>query len=105
MQRDRYAWITIVPTVWIGCTTLTAAWQKIFDDNPRIGFLSHATSYKEALSAGNLLAPAQSVSQMQQVIFNAYLDAGLAAMFMCILISMLFFCLRTVRLICRSERV
>ncbi|SFI17522.1 carbon starvation CstA family protein [Nitrosomonas sp. Nm34] len=105
MQQDRYAWITIVPTVWIACTTLTAAWHKIFDANPRIGFLAHATSYEEALSAGNLLAPAQSASQMQQVIFNDYLDAGLAAMFMCILISMLFFGLRTVWLVCRSGLV
>ncbi|SDH86098.1 carbon starvation CstA family protein [Nitrosomonas sp. Nm132] len=104
-QRDRYAWITIVPTVWIACTTLTAAWHKIFNDNPRIGFLAHANSYEAALSDGNLLAPAKSTSQMQQVIFNDYLDAGLAAMFMCILISMLFFGFRTVLLARRTAQI
>ena len=39
MKRERYAWVTIVPTVWLLICTMTAGWQKIFDANPKVGFL------------------------------------------------------------------
>jgi carbon starvation protein len=96
MKHDRYAWVTIVPATWVLVCTLTAAWQKIFDVNPRIGFLAHAGKYKEALADGVLLAPAKSMEQMRQVIFNDYVNASLAALFMLVLISMLIFGIRTV---------
>jgi carbon starvation protein len=76
--------------------TLTAAWQKIFDANPRIGFLAHADKYRNAVAEGQVLAPAKSIEQMQQVIFNDYVNASLAALFMLVLISMLVFGIRTV---------
>jgi carbon starvation protein len=76
--------------------TLTAAWQKIFDANPRIGFLAHADKYRNAIAEGQVLAPAKSIEQMQQVIFNDYVNASLAALFMLVLISMLVFGIRTV---------
>lgn len=96
MKRDRFAWVTIVPATWVMVCTLTAAWQKIFDANPRIGFLAHANTYKEALADGILLAPAKSMAQMQQVIFNDYVNASLAGLFMLVLVSMLIFGVRTV---------
>ncbi|NKI71254.1 carbon starvation protein A [Collimonas pratensis] len=96
MKRDRFAWVTIVPTVWILICTLTAGWQKIFDANPRVGFLTHAGKYQAALADGKLLAPAKSVAQMQQIIFNDYLDAGLAAFFILVLLSILGFGIKTV---------
>jgi len=96
MKRDRFAWVTIVPTIWILLCTLTAGWQKMFDANPRVGFLAHASKFKAALADGKLLAPAKSVEQMQQVIFNDYLDAALSGFFMLVLLSMLVFGIRTV---------
>ena len=96
MKHDRFAWVTIVPATWVMVCTMTAAWQKIFDANPRIGFLAHANKYKEALSDGTLLAPAKSMAQMQQVIVNDYVNASLAGLFMLVLISILVFGIRTV---------
>ena len=96
MKLDRFAWVTIVPATWVLVCTLTAAWQKIFDANPRIGFLAHAGKYKDAVADGVLLAPAKSLEQMQQVIFNDYVNASLAGLFMLVLISILFFGIRTV---------
>ncbi|MGW8391461.1 carbon starvation CstA family protein [Pseudoduganella sp. HUAS MS19] len=95
MKRARYAWVTIVPTVWLLLCTLTAGWQKIFDANPKIGFMAHAAKYQAALAEGKVLAPAKSIEQMQQVIFNDYLDAGLAAFFMIVVVSVLVFGART----------
>lgn len=96
MKQDRFAWVTAIPVVWVSICTLTAAWQKIFHDNPRIGFLAHAEQYQEAVAQGIVLAPAKSIEQMQQVIFNDYVNTSLAALFMTVLISMLFFGIRTV---------
>jgi carbon starvation protein len=96
MKRDRFAWVTIVPAIWVMVCTLTAAWQKIFDANPRIGFLAHAAKYRNAIAEGQVLAPARSIEQMQQVIFNDYVNASLAALFMLVLLSMLVFGSRTI---------
>jgi len=96
MKLDRFAWITIIPLTWVSICTLTAAWHKIFNANPRIGFLAHADQYKDAIVDSIVLAPAKSLEQMQQVIFNDYVNASLAGMFMLVLISMLLFGIRTV---------
>ena len=96
MKLDRFAWVTIIPLTLVLVCTLTAAWQKIFDANPRIGFLAHANKYRDAVADGIVLAPAKSIEQMQQVIFNDYVNASLAGLFMAVLISMLFFGIKTV---------
>lgn len=96
MKRGQYAWVTIVPTIWLLLCTLTAGWQKIFDTNPKIGFLAHAAKYQAALDEGKILAPAKSVAQMQQVIFNDYLDASLAGFFVLVVLSVLIFGARTI---------
>jgi carbon starvation protein len=96
MKRGKYAWVTVVPTIWLLLCTLTAGWQKIFDANPKVGFLAHASKYQAALDEGKLLAPAKSIAQMQQVIFNDYLDASLAGFFVIVVLSVLVFGVRTV---------
>ena len=95
MKRARFAWVTMVPTVWLLACTLTAGYQKIFDANPRIGFLAHAEKYSAAVAEGTVLAPAKSMAQMHQIVFNDYLDAGLAAFFMIVVLSVLIFGVRT----------
>ena len=101
LKREKFAWVTLVPTVWLLICTLTAGYQKLFHENPRIGFLSHAEKFKAAAAEGQVLAPAKSAAQMQQIIMNDYIDAGLAAIFMAVVLSILFFsvraCLRALR--------
>src|SRR5205809_958671 len=65
MGKARYALVTFLPLGWLVSVTFTAAWQKIFDPHPRIGFLAHAR---------NLVASAPT-HVASRLIFNDRLDA------------------------------
>ena len=91
MKRQRFAWVTMVPTAWLLLCTLTAGWQKVFHDNPKIGFLAAANKYQAALDKGELLAPAKNIDQMHQIILNNQIDAGMAALFLFLVVSILAF--------------
>ncbi|WP_336486551.1 carbon starvation CstA family protein [Methylobacterium nigriterrae] len=101
MKRERYAFVTIVPTLWLCICTLTAGWQKIFSADPRIGFLSHAEKYGAALNEGKILAPAKNIDQMSQIVFNDRIDAALAALFIALVVAIAAFgllaCIRAFR--------
>ncbi len=91
MKRERYAWVTIVPTLWLLVCTLTAGWQKIFSANPKVGFLAHAAKLGDAADAGKVLAPAKSIAQMHRVMFNDYVDAVLTGLFVAVVVSMVVY--------------
>jgi carbon starvation protein len=101
MKRQRFAWVTVVPTVWLLMCTLTAGWQKMFHENPKIGFLANANKYQTALDKGEVLAPAKSIDQMHQIITNNYVDAALSGLFILLVLSILVYavpaCLRALR--------
>jgi carbon starvation protein len=96
MKRERYAWVTIVPATWVAICTLTAGWQKIFSDNPAIGFLAHAEKFGAATNSGQLLAPAKSMADMSRIVFNDYINATLTALLIALVISMIGFALAAV---------
>jgi carbon starvation protein len=89
LKRARVAWVTLLPTAWLAVCTLTAGALKIFSPVPAIGFLSHAARYATAAHAGQLLAPAHTMAQMDQIIFNDTIDVTLTALFMSVVITML----------------
>ncbi|MBA6042384.1 carbon starvation protein A [Pseudomonas carnis] len=94
MKRQRYIWVTMLPAVWLLICTTTAGFIKLFDANPAIGFLSLAKKYSDALANGQILAPAKSIDQMQHVIWNAYTNATLTALFLFVVFSILFYALK-----------
>nr|WP_294565636.1 carbon starvation CstA family protein [uncultured Rhodopila sp.] len=98
MKRQRYAWVTLIPTTWLVVCTVTAGTQKVLSPNPTIGFLAHAQRFSESIDAGRVLAPAKSLAEMSRVVFNDYVDASLAGVFAMIVILMVWFggsaCLR-----------
>ncbi|CAG8869651.1 carbon starvation CstA family protein [Pseudomonas fluorescens] len=94
MKRQRYVWVTMLPAVWLLICTTTAGFIKLFDANPAIGFLALAKKYSDALANGQILAPAKSIDQMQHVIFNAYTNATLTALFLFVVFSILFYALK-----------
>ncbi|MBU7573053.1 MAG: carbon starvation protein A [Hydrogenophaga sp.] len=103
MKKDRYAWVTIVPAIVLLVCTLTAGWLKIFSADVKVGFLSNANRYADAIQQGTLLAPAKSAAEMSRVVFNNRLDAVLCALFMFVVISVLFYSVKSV-LKARAER-
>ncbi|OLS64697.1 carbon starvation CstA family protein [Pseudomonas putida] len=94
MKRQQYIWVTLVPAVWLLICTTTAGLIKLFDPNPAVGFLALANKYSTALDAGQVLAPAKDIGQMQHVIFNAYTNATLTVLFLVVVFSILFFALK-----------
>ena len=105
MKRERFAWVTIVPAAWLVVTTVTAGLEKVFSGNPAVGFVSHALKFSNALEAGKILAPAKSLETMSRVIFNDYLDATLAALFVIVVVATVFFGLIDSRKALRNTKV
>jgi carbon starvation protein len=91
MGKKAYVWVTLVPTTWILVVTMTAGYHKLFNDNPKIGFLAHAKVFNEAYTQGKILPPATTKEQMKQIITNDYIDAALCAIFMLVVVAMLVF--------------
>ncbi len=79
-RRVQYAWVTALPLVWLVTITTSAAWEKLFNEDVRIGFLSHARDLTDKLADGSLVADA--AAQAETLIFNDRLDAGLTLFFL-----------------------
>src|SRR5437899_2164966 len=77
MGRLRWIWVTLLPMAWLVIITMTASYQKIFDANPRIGFLAFANTLAAQIAAGKI--PAAKLLETHRLIFNQRLDAAVTA--------------------------
>ncbi len=91
MKREKFVWVTIVPTVWLVICTVTAGLEKVANPDPKVGFVSHAWRFGDAVAAGKVLAPAKTLDEMGRIVFNDYVDAILAALFVAIVIVMVVY--------------
>lgn len=97
MKRERYAWVTILPATWLLVCTVSAGLIKIFDSNPAVGFLAQAAKYRTGVAAGEIVGPAKSIEQMQQIATNSYVNAGLTTLFLLVVFSVLFYAIGAIR--------
>jgi carbon starvation protein CstA len=97
MKRERFAWVTIAPTIWLVICTVTAGLEKVFAPNPAVGFVSHALRFGDALANNQLLAPATTPGQMSRMIINDYIDAFLAAAAVAIVVVMVIYAVIDIR--------
>ena len=97
MKKQRYAWVTVLPTLWLFVTSMTAGWQKIFHEKPAIGFLAQANKFSKGVEQGVIIAPAKSMADMQTIILSNQINAILCGFFMLVAVTMLiaaFFVIR-----------
>ena len=90
--RIKFAWITIMPLTWLLIITTTAAYQKIFSDDIRIGFLASAQSMSNKIIEGNLSS--DEIDILEKLIFNLKLDTGITIFLVSILWIVVFDVLR-----------
>jgi carbon starvation protein len=83
--------VTCLPLVWLLAVTLTAGWQKIFAPDIRLGFLSAAKHFEKLTSAGG---SAKDLAAWHHQIFNNYLNAGVTALFLILVILIVGSCAR-----------
>ena len=103
-----YALVTLVPLIWLLTVTLTAGYQKIWDENPKIGFLAQVKSLDEKLPAlqtavkvaqktGAVIAveAAEKALKANRVLrFNNMLDAVVAGSFLVLVIAIVVLSVR-----------
>jgi len=79
MGKRRYAWVTLLPMAWLAVVTQTAAYQKMFHADPRIGFLAEASRLDGLIASGSVAAA--RLAETERLIFNNRLDAAVTALF------------------------
>ncbi len=97
MKKQRYAWVTILPTIWLFITSMTAGWQKIFHQNPSIGFLAQANKFSAGIDNNMIIKPAKTLADMHTIVINNQINAVLCGFFMLVAVTMLisaFFVIR-----------
>ena len=81
--KARYAWVTALPLTWLVVITSTAAYEKIFSDDIRVGFFAAANHLSAQLLSGVLSVEKAAVAP--RLIFNQHLDAYLTMFFVFVL--------------------
>ncbi|MER5940640.1 carbon starvation CstA family protein [Streptomyces sp. NPDC001928] len=88
----RWAWVTGIPLAWDVAVTFTAGWQKIFSDNPAIGFFALRDKYAQAIEDGQLLPGATNMDDMHTIVLNNTVDGVLMAIFLLLVLTVLVNC-------------
>jgi carbon starvation protein len=117
MGKKHYAWLTLIPLVWLATVTLSAGWIKISDPNPKVGFIARAheiTAQLDADAAAKMtttpVADAKpplsgnQIANLKHVRFNQYLNCTLCAIFMSVIVIMLALCAWEARLLLSGRK-
>jgi carbon starvation protein len=96
MKKERFVWVPLIPMLWLMITTLTAAVQKLFHSDPAIGFIAQAQQYSAAMAEGSVIG-GKTVEQMQQVVFNSWLNASLTLALILIVAMMVIVSIKPIR--------
>jgi len=82
MGKAKYAFVTVLPMMWLVIVTTTASLTKIFGADPRVGFLSHADWVRQKLLVGELPAGVKDIAGAERLIFNDQLNSVVAGFFL-----------------------
>ncbi|KUI09672.1 carbon starvation protein CstA [Mycolicibacterium acapulense] len=78
----KWAWIPAIPLLWDLIVTMTASWQKIFSDDPKVGYWTQHFQYRNAKDAGETaFGAAKDASELDAVIRNTFIQGTLSIVF------------------------
>ncbi len=113
--RLRYALVTLLPLVAVLAITLTAGMEKIFDSNPRIGFLAQiealrakAPALKEALASASgeaKEAAAKALKANEIMQFNNWVNTTVAGILISLVTIIVILSLREWMLLIARKRL
>ena len=107
-KHPALALITFLPLCWLLAVTMTAGWQKIYDQNPKIGFLAEVKTIDQklpalqtvldtAVQAGDKAAIATAKTQLhasKALRFNRRLDVAVTGAFMIMVVLIVLLSVR-----------
>jgi len=108
MGKTRYLWASLLPLCFLLAVTMTAGTQKIFSDNPKIGFISEVKllnskvdAIKPQLVAAETGKAQETVDKLKKQITglekqrgNAYVNIAVTSLFLILVITIVSICLR-----------
>jgi len=104
MGRVRYAWVTLLPLLWLATVTLSAGWQKVLSPDPALGFLAHGRMIRFAIDSGTLPSGIASLEAARRVLFNDQLNAIVASVFMAVVVLIIAASIREWVAVLRRKR-
>jgi carbon starvation protein len=78
--KQRYAFITALPMLWVLTITSVATYDRLFHPDVRIGYIAAAKDWAAKIAAGGMEADKLAIAE--KMVFNNYLVAGLSAFFL-----------------------
>ena len=109
------ALVTLVPLLWLLAVTGTASVQKIWHDDPRIGFLAQADAMSKKLDVlkgqtasmteASLPAHQKQIVQTKKQHGNAMLDAGVTGFFLTLVVAIFLISVREWILLLARKKV
>lgn len=91
MGKARYLLVTVLPLIFLMSATFCAGYIKLFDDDPKMGFISGAKSYAEKMDKGG--TPTEMAEWAAQK-FNFTVDTVVTAFFLLAVAVIFLGCLR-----------
>ncbi|MSU63259.1 MAG: carbon starvation protein A [Pedosphaera sp.] len=103
-SRPALALVTLVPLMWLLTVTGTAAVQKIWHSDPRIGFIAQGRAtfsragevrkQSGAATGSVMTTSSKQIEQLEKQGFNAYLDAAVTGFFLILVVLIFLISLR-----------
>lgn len=103
MGKTRYLAVTAVPLVFLMSATFSAGYIKIFDQDPKMGFIAAANSFKDKIAAGGT---PQQIKEWSAQQFNFTVDTVVTGFFLLAVAIIFLGCLREwIKLLSGSKKV
>ncbi|AKK02419.1 carbon starvation CstA family protein [Corynebacterium epidermidicanis] len=104
----KWAWIPGLPMFWDLIVTMYASWQKIFSDDPKVGYFAQHNRFAEAQAKGlHEFGTAKSPEAIDAVVRNTMIQGMLSVIFavltLIVVLVAMWVCVRTIAAQRRGE--